>query len=335
MVFTASLAVSALFLWLTFRKTDLAAVLASAESVNLGVLGLSLVTKLLGFGFMTLRSRVLVRDVGEIGYGDLFRSIWIGFTGNTVLPFRAGELLRIDYLSRCSGVDWTAFVAVVAMERLLDSLLLMLLFGATVTLFLVDVPLTGSLLMFAAVVVGAFAVTLFVARRPDWFIGIVETVSFLLGARLGGLVEGKARSFAQGLSGLGSWRGVILASGATVGYWATSLASVQIWLWAFSLDTPWYAPAAIIVFAGLGTLLPSSPGFVGTYHYFVSTALQQFGVGSVTAASVATVGHAVAFGPFAVVGILLVLVQILTGSYPRHADGKAAVSRSSPDRDST
>ena len=50
--------------------------------------------------------------------------------------------------------------------------------------------------------------------------------------------------------------------------------------------------------------LPSSPGYVGTYHYLCQISLAMFNVPAGPALSYATVVHAVSFLPVLIVGLL-------------------------------
>jgi uncharacterized membrane protein YbhN (UPF0104 family) len=118
-----------------------------------------------------------------------------------------------------------------------------------------------------------------------------------------GFVARRVERFAGGLSALGSSAPALTATIVTVGYWAATLGSTQIWLWAFDLSLPWYAPLVITSFLAFGTFLPSSPGFVGTYHYFAAASLRVFGVAEPTAIAFGVVGHAMAIVPFTVLGV--------------------------------
>jgi hypothetical protein len=76
----------------------------------------------------------------------------------------------------------------------------------------------------------------------------------------------------------------------------------------------------VAVFTAFATVIPSSPGFVGTYHFFVKTAIGFFGVASATATSFAIVGHAAAMLPFTLIGILILLGDWLRGDLTLEVD---------------
>ncbi len=51
-------------------------------------------------------------------------------------------------------------------------------------------------------------------------------------------------------------------------------------------------------------MIPSSPGFVGTYHWFCMKSLSLFGIPESEALSFAVISHALNTIPFTIVGLL-------------------------------
>ena len=138
------LGISALFLWLTLRKVELGAVRDALAQLSLPILSLALVTRGLGFLAMGLRSRATVAPGGRVSYRTLTLSHLLGYTGNNLLPFRLGEILRVDYLAREGNLSRTFLVGTLAVERLMDSLVLLALFAVTVPLVLEEGLAGGS-----------------------------------------------------------------------------------------------------------------------------------------------------------------------------------------------
>lgn len=52
----------------------------------------------------------------------------------------------------------------------------------------------------------------------------------------------------------------------------TGLATLA-WVSAFNLPVPWYAGFFVLVMVNLGSAIPSSPGYIGVYHYLAVLAL--------------------------------------------------------------
>lgn len=68
---------------------------------------------------------------------------------------------------------------------------------------------------------------------------------------------------------------------------------------------PWFALAT----ATLGTLLPSSPGYVGTFDYFAVLGLTAYGATREAAVAFALTVHAVLWVPLTASGLLYLLLR--------------------------
>jgi uncharacterized protein (TIRG00374 family) len=304
------LAVSAGFLFLTLRRVDPVQVWRGAERVDIWILSASLLSKLAGLGFMTLRTRLLSRHLANIRAGTILKSILVAFVGNNVLPFRLGELLRVLYLRSRSSLPTSAGFALVFLERVLDLQALTLLAIACLPLLLLRGATVPALVAFLAAVVGTTLGVLAAGRHPQRLVAALRLLARPLGPVAQGWLGERAATFTRGLAGFQSLAVAAGAAASTVGLWTTSALSMQFWIWAFGLRLPWYAPLVMLVYVSAGVLLPAAPGFVGTYHFFLQAALASFGVDRETATAFAFVGHFTAVVPFTVAAVPFVLQDL-------------------------
>jgi hypothetical protein len=72
---------------------------------------------------------------------------------------------------------------------------------------------------------------------------------------------------------------------------------------AFGLDVPVTAAVLLVVVSALGMVVPSSPGYVGVYHYLVVETLALFAVDRSLALSFAIVAHLATFLPLSLIGV--------------------------------
>ena len=82
--------------------------------------------------------------------------------------------------------------------------------------------------------------------------------------------------------------------------------------YAFDLHLPMFAAFFILMVQILGVLIPSSPGFVGTYHAAVVAGLAVFEVTQELALSIAILMHAAFFFPCILVGLIFLWGENLT-----------------------
>src|SRR5947207_3172993 len=100
-------------------------------------LTLSIVATLLTYVVRAFRWQVLLNPLKEIPMGPLLSTNVLGFSA-ICLVGRAGEVVRPVWLTRRERVPLTASVATIIVERFLDTLMLIALFGGA--LLLVKLP---------------------------------------------------------------------------------------------------------------------------------------------------------------------------------------------------
>ncbi len=210
-----------------------------------------------------------------------------------------------------------------ALERLLDMVCLVVLFAVIMPLTMLDLPAGASLYALAAVLALGLGGSMWAARNPEQVEALAGRIAGLAGPAVADRIRGLVRRLAQGLSSLRSGRGVALVVLYTLGYWLASAGSVLVWLWAFDLHLPWYAPFLVMFFSALGSFLPSSPSAVGTYHFFTTQALLLLGVELALATSVVVVGHALAFFPVALVSLPWLVIEVLALIDHRRAEPRS------------
>src|SRR5207244_4532996 len=116
--------------------------------------------------------------------------------------------------------------------------------------------------------------------------------------------EHAATQFAEGTDSLRVPRLWVPLLGWTAVTWACSL--LTAWAGCLALNTEPGVPALLflIVLTSSGQAVPSSPGYVGVYHYLATLALTTFGVAPATAIGIAIITHALSYGPLVVVGLI-------------------------------
>lgn len=315
---TVGFAMSAGFLVLLLRRTDLSSVWSELQRVHAGRLSLGLVTVGCGLFLMSVRTRVLVAPLCRLGALDAFRSIMFGLAGNNLLPLRAGELLRIDYLATRGRIAHSSALAVVGVERLLDLLCLALLFFSILPLAVVDLPnVASAALLGAGVLLGLVGLAL-AQRFTGAIVALARRSLRWAGERASSWIVEKLERLVRGLAALGSLRRTLLALLFTLGYWGCMLSTVRVTIWAFDLALPWYAALVVLVFGALATALPSSPGYVGTYHWAVAFAVSLMGTARESAVSFALILHTVGIVPYTLVALVFVLSETWrNGARPR------------------
>ncbi|QMV20396.1 UPF0104 family protein [Granulicella sp. 5B5] len=123
------LAISAFFLWLTFRGfhlSDFAALRLAAPLWLVGVLAFSVA----GYTTRCYRSWLMVRSV-KAKFGATARVFMTSLAANNILPLRIGDVMRIFTYAGDLNATPSTILSTVILEKLLDVLTLAVLFATT------------------------------------------------------------------------------------------------------------------------------------------------------------------------------------------------------------
>ena len=110
--------------------------------------------------------------------------------------------------------------------------------------------------------------------------------------RLGGRLAAQLGQFAEGLAIVSSWRQMSCVGAYTVLVWLLEAAGVAMVSRAAGLPLGASAIFTMMAVLGLGMMIPSAPGYVGTYQFLVVAALAMFGVVPSAALAFSLVLHA-------------------------------------------
>ena len=296
-------AFSAVLLVLAMRSVPLDAVWDGIVGASLPILSLTLVTRFANLLLFAARTHLLIRGQHRFRFRTLLNTHLAGFAGNNLLPLRFGELVRIDWMARDGKLSHSACLQVVVVERMLDVLGLLTLCLVLLPFISVSLHLgLGFYLATALSILGALAIVAG-RQRPRWFVAAFTWVARRGGERLSSILVPKCERFVQDLATVTAGKNAAPAFVLSMLVWGISMFAVASWLWAFDVTFPWYAPFLVLLFLAFGMALPTTPGQVGTYHYFAAAALTTCGIDSVHALSIALVAHALVIIPFTVIGL--------------------------------
>jgi uncharacterized membrane protein YbhN (UPF0104 family) len=293
-------------LWLLFRSTNITVLLDSLARVDYLLLVPAVLIYFLGTWFRSLRWRLMLSPVALVDLRKLFRATIIGFTVNDLMPVRVGEIARALLLARSAHVPPAATLGTIVVERLFDGLTLCAILG----LGWLARPFggwLGGVALLAAFGFGAAGVCACLAASfPAQCLSLARLAGRPLPASLADRVLALLGSFLHGLAALRGGRllpGLIALSALA---WLSEAGTYWFVLRGFGLELGPLAPLLGMVAANLGTMFPSLPGFVGTFHLPLKAVLTEvFQVDDSLAASYTLVVHAALILPVVVVGLIL------------------------------
>jgi glycosyltransferase 2 family protein len=254
-----------------------------------------------GVGVRAVRWRRLLLPVAAIPSRRLFPVVVIGYMANDVLPARLGEVVRCYVLRRREGVPTSTGLGTVLLERVMDGVT-MLAFMALALPFLPFSAALYRLLVGAAAVFGAaVAVLVLLATRPGLAARVAEATTRFLPAGPRGRLRGFALAFFGGLAALGGAGATLRIFALSCAAWLLEAGVYSLLMLAFPMAPSLPLALLTVAVVSLGTILPSSPGFVGVYDFPGRSVLAQFGVPAAALADVLVV-HAALVLPVTLLG---------------------------------
>ncbi len=296
---------------LIVRQIDLSGLAAAFRGTRTRWLAAAFAMFCVGYACRIARWReMLIRDSPQLRWIDCAGPLLAGFATNNVLPFRAGDVLRALAFNRELGTNAGSVFASLFVERLLDLLMVLAVFGAALKASGLDanriIGLAGSALFAVSLLI---AVALFV---PNAFAPIARRASSLatrlatdLGKRVAHQIA-KAVETLEHLSGgrlmlrLIAWSALAWSSEGAV-FWCTARAFTGL----TKPSAGWLA----LPIGTLATLIPSTPGYVGTFDYFTIRAMTLLGNPPVASAAYALLVHALLWLPPTLAGGIYLLTR--------------------------
>ncbi len=275
-------AISAALVLYVFRDVEWAKSWQYIIAADRGWMLVAVLLATLPFALRVPRWRLLLRheDGRPVGWLPLWHSIAIGFAANNVLPFRAGEVLRIGAVSRLGRVPFATALSSLAVERVLDALVAVGLLSFALTRGGIDPSLTlnehGRPLSQVAVLVGTLGlIALATAAIAAW----QRTATLRLARRLlpsnriGDALYHFGERILLGISALSDPRTAIPVIGWSLVVWLCNGASFYAAFAAFGFDIPFSGALILQGALMVGIALPSTPGYFGVFETAISVAL--------------------------------------------------------------
>jgi len=221
----------------------------------------------------SLRWNNLLAPLGvRIPAGPMLAISAVGFMAILALPARLGELVRPGLL-RKHGVSATAALGTVAVERIVDGLLVSLfVFGACFAIRGPDSPGWMMITAWAALLVFATALVflVFALRWPTRTVAFSLRLSLLprFAPRIAKVIETKLLEMIRGFDVLRDRRNMLVFLAWSILYWGANGAGVYVLAQGFHLDLSLVGAYAVMGLVAVGITLPNAPGLMGQFQAF-------------------------------------------------------------------
>lgn len=279
----------------------------------------------------TWRWKYLLRPMKEVSQKQLFPIVVIGYMGNNIYPFRAGEVIRAWVLRRNEGISISASLATIFIERIFDGLVMLIFVFAALPFAPVPAPFDRIVLWMTFLFFGTLAAFFFFALKPDFTKTIYTKILTALfkESKMGKGLLDFADKFMTGLASLRSPRDLLMILISSILIWLTETTKYYFVMHAFNFSVSFFVLMLMTAIVNLATTLPSSPGYVGTFDEPGIEILKVFGVEANTAAAYTFVLHAALWLPITLLGIYYMIRQGVKWEDFSRARGEASATTES------
>jgi uncharacterized protein (TIRG00374 family) len=281
------------------------------------LIGISTVMTVVVMALRAVRWQYLLAPIGGAAFRPAFRTTMIGFAINSVLPARPGEVIRPFLLARHEGLRAPSTFATIVVERLLDSVTIVLMLASFVVFFDPGMAAadrtTYRLVRIGGMTVGAGTLLLlglmfFAARDPKALGRWAYKLEHLLPGKLAHKLAELLHSFAEGLAIIRAPRRLFVALLLSVPVWIAIAIGVWTVVLGFHIDAvPFTGSFLLLALLAVGVSVPT-PGGVGGFEAAVQIGLTKFyQVSNDTAVGAALAIHATSLVPTVVLGFLFLI----------------------------
>lgn len=282
------LAVSAAAIWVLVSSVDVPRALDVLVSANPLWIVAMLGTVFVDVGARGGRWRVLLAPIKRIPYRRVLGYTYLGYLANNVLPARLGELVRSHALGEGESVSRPTVLGTVVVERIVDTVIVVALAAIAVVVLGVGGVMSTAVGLGAGFV-GLLVIALIVANASHR-LPFADRIA-ALAARYPKILE-LARRLRDGLAVARRPSTIVGALGFSALAWAASITTVVFGGQAVGVELSFLQAALLSSGVALATIVPSAPGYVGTFELTAVEVAALFGVDRNAAFAMALLVHA-------------------------------------------
>ena len=295
--------ISLLGIYLAFMGEDFDGLIHQIKQVKIPGITLGCFLLVTSCIVRAYRWKLIMDPVEKIPLHDVFSATMVGYFGNGILAFRLGELLRAYSVTSGRHMSATQAFGTVIMERILDLLMVLLVFVLLIPWF----PFEHEGIRLAVYIFSGITFAIILGIFLSWkfnLMGMIGDVAVLqkgIGQKLfqalnkifDGIVLIKKTNHAVG---------IVLSS---ILLWGFYYAITFIILGACDLNLGIIGSGIILVLGSIVIGIPALPGSAGTYDAGIKFSLMVvFGIASEKALTYAIVSHAVSYFPLVIIGMI-------------------------------
>ena len=290
-----------------FNQVELEKLLHALTSFNYTCLIFGISFLGIGYACRILRWSIMLKSTGyEVSFTACSAPFLGSITLNNVLPFRIGDVVRALIFPASMGITKTAATSSLIIERLIDLITLLTCFA--IGLFAIERIQISTDLKFLSttLAITGFLILFFIFFFSDVLGDLFHKKVDISESKAVVKIYSTARDLLRSFNSMS--RPNILFSMIAISalVWVGEAGLFYFILQGMHFESAPIEALLVMSVATLSTLLPSSPGYVGTFHLAVFTAVSLVGGTAEEASSFAIIVHFALWLPTTLAGVLAI-----------------------------
>ena len=302
---TVFLAVGVGLLVYVIDQFEFSEIVSTLKGAAIFPIVLVVLVSLIGHLLRAFRWQMMMDQTGKTNYWSLLYSLQLAYFVSLAIP-RIGEFIKCFTSAETEKKPVSFVFGTVMAERLVDFVVMLLLFGACVLLY------NDILIQFwSEVKVGLLEMW---QSKKYFVIGFFVLIIAIMLPSINKMTEGDKNelNLMEGLKTVFNVQNKLSFIGLTVGIWLCYFLTSYLLFWSFSGTAILSLGEGFVTMISgtISRMLPIQGGGIGAYHYVIEKLMTSLGVDSNVGISYAILNHGIQFIFQIVVGIIsLVLLS--------------------------
>jgi len=230
----------------------------------------------------------------------LYLTNLIGFMANTILPARAGELVRALILGKKENISKTTVLGSAALDRIFEGVGMLILL--VIMPLIMDTPdwmkkgTMGFIIFFSILFI---VIILFMKVNPDTIIKYIP-----LSDKTNTFLKGVLEKLQKGFEAINNIKTSSIATILSLLGWVVQILMIHFVILSFGIHISPLAALMTLLSVNIAIMIPAAPGSLGTFELAVVLALGFFNIEKSLALSIALTYHFIQLIPVTIAGAI-------------------------------
>lgn len=295
--------ISGVAIWILARSVDVPRTVDVLRTVNPAWILVMVGTVFVDVAARGGRWQALLEPIKRLPYRRVLGYTYVGYLANNVLPARLGELVRSHALGEGEGIRRPTVLGTVVVERIVDTVIVVGLAALAVLILGVGGTMSTAVLLgagFVGLLVAGLVLAMVSHRLPG-----AERVT-TVAERYPRVLE-LARRLRDGLAVASRPRTLARALLLSAAAWTASIATFIAGGQSVGIELTISQAALLSSGVALATIVPSAPGYVGTFELTAVSIAKIFDADPDAAFAMALLVHAMILAVTSVGGVIAAL----------------------------